>query len=94
MVFPEALDLVKAKLGITTNIRDAYIHAIINGVEGELQLVQGLVLESTNPHQLMFVVDLSSWRYANKDSEKGLPRHLQYRLHNLIIKNATSGEES
>lgn len=81
------LNLVKARLGITSTVRDTYLTAIINGVVTELEDEKGLVLESANPYHLIFVVDYVTWRYQNRDSEKGMPRHLQYRLHNLMIHN-------
>jgi hypothetical protein len=77
--------LVKARLGISTNVRDEYLTAIIDGVLTELLEEKGLVLAETNPYHLMFVADFSAWRYQNRDSADGMPRHLQYRLHNLMI---------
>lgn len=79
------LGLVKAKLGISTTVRDTYLQAIINGVVTELEDEQGLTLDSSNPYHLIFVVDYITWRYESKDKDGGMPRHLQYRLHNLII---------
>lgn len=80
-----ALDLVKARLGISSTVRDMYLQAIIDGIESELTNIQGLVLDDTDPSHLMFIVDLATWRYQNKDSMNGMPRHLQFRLHNLVI---------
>lgn len=87
------LQLVKARLGITTNVRDSYIEAIVQGVITELKDAQGLVLDGANPYHLMFVVDYSTWRYQSVaepahspgKTPLAMPRHLQYRLHNLII---------
>ena len=79
------LGLVKAKLGISTTIRDTYLQAIINGVITELEDEQGLVLDSTNSYHLLFIVDYATWRYESKDKEGAMPRHLQFRLHNLVI---------
>ena len=79
------LGLVKAKLGISTTIRDTYLQAIINGVVTELEDEQGLVLDGTNSYHLLFVVDYATWRYESKDKEGAMPRHLQFRLHNLVI---------
>ena len=79
------LDLVKARLGISSTVRDTYLTAIIEGVITELEDAQGLVLDGANPYHLMFVVDYSTWRYQNRDSEGAMPRHLQFRLHNLMI---------
>lgn len=89
----QILNLVKERLGIRTAVRDSYLTAIIQGVLKELQDEHGLVLEPTNAYQLMFVVDFSTWRYQsatnNETSFTGspvsMPRHLQYRLHNLLL---------
>lgn len=80
--------LVKARIGITTTARDVYLTAIADGVIKELEDEKGLVLDGANPYHLMFVVDFCTWRYQNRDSDTGMPRHLQFRLHNLIIKRA------
>lgn len=86
-----ALNLVKARLGISTSVRDEYLTAIIAGVISELENEKGLVLSDASPHHLMFVVDLSTWRYQNKGMMEGMPRHLQFRLHNLVISGVKDG---
>ncbi|EGW36467.1 hypothetical protein [Desulfosporosinus sp. OT] len=77
--------LVKERLGIRSTVRDTYLLAIINGVITELEDEKGLVLDGANPYQLIFVVDYATWRYQSRDSDTGMPRHLQYRLHNLVL---------
>ena len=77
--------LVKGRLGIKTSVRDTYLAAIVEGVVTELEDEKGLALDGANPYHLMFVVDYATWRYQSRDSDAGLPRHLQFRLHNLII---------
>jgi hypothetical protein len=77
--------LVKERLGIKTDVRDIYLTAIVDGVVKELEEEKGLVLDGANPYHLMFVVDYATWRYQSRDSDTGMPRHLQYRLHNLFI---------
>lgn len=79
------VSLVKERLGIKTNVRDTYLTAIVNGVTTELEDEKGLVLDGTNSYHLIFVVDYATWRYQSRDSDGAMPRHLQYRLHNLII---------
>ena len=81
----QVLELVKARLGITTAVRDSYLTAIIDGIVKELTDEKGLVLDGDNPYHLMFVVDFATWRYQNRDTMEAMPRHLQFRLHNLII---------
>lgn len=79
------LALAKARLGISTQVRDTYLTAIIDGIIKELEDEKGLVLDGANPYHLMFVVDFATWRYQNRDTMEAMPRHLQFRLHNLMI---------
>jgi len=77
--------LVKESLGIKTTARDTFITAIANGVIKELEDEKGLVLDGANSYHLLFVVDYATWRYQSRDKDTGMPRHLQYRLHNLFL---------
>lgn len=79
------LALVKARLGITTAVRDEYLAAIISGVLDELEHEKGIRLDPNDMNHVMFCVDLATWRYQSRDVPGDMPRHLQYRLHNLII---------
>lgn len=87
------LEIMKERIGIRTSVRDAYLSAIIDGIVQELKDDQGLVLKETNPHHLMFLVDYATWRYQSVNSTEttstsrpmSMPRHLQWRLHNLIV---------
>lgn len=81
------LNLVKERLGIRSSFRDTYLIAIVDSVIKEMEQEKGLDLDGSNPYHLMFVVDYAEWRYSNKGSKEGMPRHLQFRLHNLMIKN-------
>lgn len=81
------LNLVKGRLGITSTVRDIYLKAIVDGVIVELKDEKGLTLDEDNPYHIIFIVDYAAWRYQNKDSDKSMPRHLQFRLHNLMIHN-------
>lgn len=87
------VELVKARLGISSEVRDAFLTAIVDSVQKEIEDEKGLVLDGTNPYHLMFVVDYATWRYQNVENSEtssgrvmlSMPRHLQYRLHNLMI---------
>ncbi|NMA65321.1 MAG: hypothetical protein GX957_03655 [Clostridiaceae bacterium] len=81
------LSLTKVRLGISTPVRDEYLTAIIESIIDELKNIYGLSLNVDSPHHLMFIVDYSAWRYLNRDSNDGMPRHLQFRLHNMIVSN-------
>lgn len=96
------ISLVKERLGIKSNIRDTYLTAIIEGVIKELEDEKGLALNDANPYHLMFVVDYSSWRYQSVNAIQitsvsrplPMPRHLQFRLHNLMIHAAKESDEA
>lgn len=79
------LSLIKERLGIRSVVRDTYLSAIVSGIVSELENEQGVTLDSANPAHLMFCVDYATWRYQSRDEVGAMPRHLQFRLHNLII---------
>ncbi|CAK7002033.1 hypothetical protein [Tissierella sp.] len=81
------LALLKARIGISSDVRDTYLTAIVDSIITELEDEKGIVLDEKNMNQVMFIVDYATWRYQNRDGDKGIPRHLQFRLHNLIIHN-------
>lgn len=86
----QALELVRARIGITSNVRDGLLKAIISAVVDELENQNGLSINPDSAAHLMFVVDYATWRYqsVSETSVTGIlpmPRHLQYRLHNLMI---------
>lgn len=85
MDIPVILGLVKERLGIRTMVRDTYLQAIVQSVVEELEDEKGLVLDAANSYHLMFCVDYATWRYQSRDEPGAMPRHLQLRLHNLMI---------
>ena len=83
------VSLVKERLGIKSSARDTYLTAIVDGVLEELEDEKGLAIDLANPYHLIFVVDYATWRYQSVTDDykygASMPRHLQYRLHNLFI---------
>lgn len=79
------LKLVKATLGYRTKVRDDLLKVIIKSIIDELQNSKGIQLSSGNDEHVMFIVDLAAFRYKNQGGET-MPRNLEYRLRNLIIK--------
>lgn len=78
-------DLIKSRIPISHSGRDSYILAVAKGVIKELEEEKGLILDDSNDNHLMFVVDYATWRFQNRDSKEGMPRDLQFRLHNMMI---------
>ena len=83
-MFESALELVKARLGITSRARDVYLKAVISGVVSELSGIRGITLNENIPAHLMFVVDYAEWRYSSRENPV-MPRYLQSAMHNLMI---------
>ena len=81
----KALGLVKATLGYKSSVRDELLKVIVKSVVDELEIQKRITLNYDNSEHLMFVVDYSVFRYENKGAGT-LPRNLEYRLRNLIIK--------
>jgi len=93
-----ALELTKARLGISTTVRDALLMNAVESVVEELEDEKGLTLKYDSSLHLDFVKDYATWRYQSVGDSQlsaarvplAMPRHLQFRLHNLIIRQ--SGE--
>ena len=79
------LGLVKATLGYKSAVRDELLKVIIKSIVDELEIQKRITLKYDNAEHLMFVVDYSCFRYENKGAGT-LPRNLEYRLRNLIVK--------
>ena len=79
------LELVKATLGYKSAVRDELLKVIVKSVVDELEIQKRITLKYDNSEHLMFIVDYSCFRYENKGAGT-LPRNLEYRLRNLIIK--------
>ncbi|CEN27814.1 MAG: hypothetical protein L0F96_01115 [Lactococcus lactis] len=80
-----ALPLVKASLGYKSSVRDELLQAIIKSITDELTIQKRINLNADNSEHLMFIIDYTVFRYENKGGSI-MPRNLEYRLRNLIIK--------
>lgn len=87
----DILNLVKAILGYRTNVRDELLLRIIDSVVDELEKVKGVPFDFENNEIVMYVVDMVVFRYQNLGGGT-MPRNLEYRLRNLIVKYRKVGE--
>lgn len=78
----QLLELLKLKLGISTDLRDKPLKKIISSVITELTDNLGIELVGERADHEMFIVDYAAYRY---EGWVDMPRHLQWRLHNLQI---------
>ena len=87
----DVLNLVKAILGYRTNVRDELLFRFIDSVVDELEKVKGVSFDFDNNEIVMYVVDMTVFRYQNLGGG-AIPRNLDYRLKNLIVKYRKVGE--
>ena len=85
------VSLLKQSLGIMSTVRDSFLEFMVEGVIRELTEEKGIVLDPDDAAHIMFIVDYADWRYKSRDSDGAVPRHLQFRLHNLIIHSGGGG---
>ena len=87
-----ALPLVKASLGYKSSVRDELLQAIIKSIVDELTIQKRIALNPSNSEHLMFVVDYAVFRYVNQGGSI-MPRNIEYRLRNLIVKYGGEASE-
>lgn len=80
----EVLNLLKARLGITSDVRDPILQAIIKGIISECKNTHGIEMKNEADH-ILFVLDWATWKYQHPE-DGTTPRSIQFRLKNLIIK--------
>ena len=79
------LSLIKATLGYKSSVRDELLKVIVKSIVDELEIQKRITLKYDNSEHLMFVCDYAVFRYENKGAGT-LPRNLEYRLRNLMVK--------
>lgn len=78
------LSLLKLDIGITHNLRDSFFSNLIESTILELTKM-GVDLSASTVEDIQLVVDYSSWMYRKRDQDIGLPRRLQFKIHNRVI---------
>lgn len=79
------LQLLKSRLGISTESKDAILYAIVDGILDECENVRGIQLEEKRYSYILLVLDWATWAYNHPDGGI-MPRSIQFRIHNRMIK--------
>lgn len=79
------LQLLKERLGISTESRDSVLYAIIDGILDECRYMHGIYLSEERNSDILLVLDWATWKY-NHPEDGAIPRSIQFRIHNLTIK--------
>lgn len=81
----QILSLLKADLGITHDKRDAYFNALLQSAKIELE-GKGMNLNIEDTADMCLISDYAAWSYRKRGEDVGLPRNLQRRIRNKVIK--------
>lgn len=87
MTKADLLILLKMRLGISSVAKDPLLNHLIDATEKMLDDEKGIEVDMLNPVITEFIINYSVWKYESKGEQGGMPRHLQYALHNLMIHN-------
>lgn len=77
--------LLKDRLGISTNSRDSVLYAIIDGILDECKNVYGVCTTEERYSHILLVLDWATWKY-NHPEDGMIPRSIRFRINNLMIK--------
>jgi len=83
----ELLILLKMRLGISSTVKDPLLNHLINAIEKMLDDEKGILVDMANPVITEFMINYAVWKYESKGEQGGMPRHIQYALHNIMIHN-------
>jgi hypothetical protein len=86
--------LLKLRLGIASSTRDTYLLHLLDSTAKMLDDEKGINVDLANDLIANFIINYSAWVYESKGEMGGMPRHLQYALHNLMIHNLKVVDES
>lgn len=87
----QAADIVKDALSIRGNARDERINLLVQATADELKSQQGIDLGGSLT-DIVFLADYAKYRYTARDDDAGMPRHLQWRLHNRVLAKQSEGQ--
>ncbi len=79
------LNLLKIDLGITHNVRDAYLTSTIVAAQKDIE-GRGITLDLSNVEDQMLLSDYAAWKYRKRQEDVGLPQNLTCRLRNRVVK--------
>lgn len=73
-------DLRKINLDKETS---SYLEHRINAAKKDIER-EGIKIDMNNIDHVLIVVDYAAWLYKKRDQNIGFPRHLRFRMNNLL----------
>lgn len=63
---------------------EAYLQNRIDAAKKDIEL-EGIKLDMDNIEHVLIVVDYAAWFYKKRNQNIGFPRHLRYRMNNILF---------
>lgn len=61
-----------------------YLENRINAAKKDIE-IEGIKLDMNNIDHVLIVVDYAAWLYKKRNQDIGFPRHLRYRMNNVLF---------
>ena len=80
------LTMLKVDLGIrSTTAYDARLDQLLTAAEAEIIKAGASTLDASMPLDQQLIVMYAAWLWKRRDTMEGMPRMLQYHLHNRVL---------
>lgn len=81
----DVLEIAKAKLGLTSLIDDTTVRFALVAAKQELTDNYGITLDTERADHVNVLTDMAVFNYQMKGDKGALPRHLEFRINNLML---------
>jgi hypothetical protein len=87
------LKLFKINKGIRHDLRDELFLNLIESSYTDLEKM-GMSLTEATAQDIQLVLEYANWYYDNRSGNVGLPRNLQFKIHNRVVEKVVLDAKS
>lgn len=81
----QILILFKIDLGISHTLRDDFFTKLLAAAKLEIE-GKGINIDLLDVEDQMLLSDYAAWKYRKRQEDTGLPRNIQLRIRNRVVK--------
>lgn len=87
----ELLTMLKTDLSITTTAYDARLRGVLSAARDYIRAAGAQTLDTAKFGDAQLVVMYAAWLWRRRDEMSGMPRMLQWSLHNRVLGEKMGG---
>lgn len=87
------LEMLKIDLGISSDAYDSRLSQYLEVAQKEIVRAGVTFPDELTVEDMQLVVIYAAWMWRRRDTAEGMPRMVQYLLHNRIMQQKMSAEE-